>query len=162
MNNTTCSSPSPRALAVLLLRLALGLCLLWAGLHKFGVGDPKSAGMTASYQATVAGLTGMFNDTLLGGFPSSAFAHALPFLEAGSGLLLLIGLRTRCALVLAGLTLIGLVFGLMVLGKMEMLPAQTLIYVLLGLDGLALALLDAGNAFSIDACRGSCAPTPKP
>ena len=168
MNNTTpsCGSfpcaPAPRAFAALLLRLALGLCLLWAGLHKFGVGDPKSAGATASYKATVAGLTGMFNGTLLGGFPSSAFAHALPFLEAGVGLLLLIGLRTRCALMLGGLTLIGLAFGLMVLGNKEMMTPQLFIFVLILMNAVALALLESGNTLSVDTCRGSCTSAHKP
>ena len=156
MNNTTCSSPSPRALAVLLLRFALGSCFLYAGLSKFGLGGGDG------YAKTVAMLSGMFDKTLLEGFPSSAFAHALPFLEAGLGALLLIGLRTRCALVLTGFTLLGLVFGLMVLRNPAMVPSQTLIYVLVLMDAAALALLESGNPLSIDACRGSCTPAPKP
>ncbi len=156
MNNTPCSSPSPRALAVLLLRLALGSCFLFAGLTKFGLGGGPG------YTATVAMLSGMFDGTMLAGFPSSSFAHAIPFLESGAGLLLLVGLRTRCALMLTGLTLLGLVFGLMVLHKPEMMPAQTMIYVLLLLDAAALTLLESGNPLSIDACRGSCTSAPKP
>ena len=155
MDNAPSCCPGSRAWAVFLLRVVLGMCMLWAGLHKFGLGGGSG------YAQTVAMLTGMFDKTLLAGFPSSTFAHALPFLEAGSGLLLLIGLRTRCGLVLAGLTLLGLGFGLMILGKPEMMTAQLLIYVLILLDAAALALLDGGNAFSIDACRERhCAPKP--
>jgi|GEM_PF-5244070 len=160
MNNTGSNAPScgpsPRALAVLLLRLALGSCFLYAGLSKFGLGGGPG------YTATVASLSKTFNDPLLAGFPSSAFAHALPFLEAVLGALLLIGLRTRCALMLTGLTLLGFRSGLMVLHKPEMLPAQTMIYVLVLLDVAALALLESGNPLSVDACRGSCSSAPKP
>ena len=87
------------------------------------------------------------------------------FLLFGLGGLLLLGFRTRCALVLTGLTLIGLTFGMAVLHNTDVV-AKNLVYLLL--DAAALALLDAGNPLSVDACpflgRGSCSSSsaPKP
>ncbi len=150
-DNTRSCCPSGRAWAVCLLRLALGMCFLFYGLHKFGIGDPKAdKGVVAAYRSTVAGLTGLFHDTWLAGFPSSSFSHAIPFLEVGLGGLLILGFRTRAALVLTGATLIGLTFGMVVMHNLDTV-AKNLVYLLL--DGVALALVDDGNAFSLDACR---------
>ena len=139
------------AWAVFVLRVGLGVVLFFAGLMKFGIGGGQG------YAETVAGLSGMFQGTWLAGFPSAAFASALPFLEAGLGAMLLAGWRTQLALVLSGLTLAGLTFGLVVLHNKDLKPDMTLLCLLV--DAMALALLDKGNPFSLDAWRAS-RPTP--
>ncbi len=144
---------SSGAWAVLLLRLGLGTVLFFAGLQKFGIGGGQG------YSETVAMLAGMFKGTWLEGFPSQAFAGAIPFLEAGAGALLILGWRTQLALVLAGLTLIGLTLGLVALHNPDMKPDMTLLCLLV--DAMALALLEKGNPFSLDAwCAGCTAPKP--
>lgn len=56
----------------------------------------------------------------------SAYAHALPFAEGGIGLLLLLGLWTRPALVAAMLVIMSLVFGSSLLEKWSLVGDQLL------------------------------------
>ncbi|HUS13254.1 MAG TPA: hypothetical protein VMZ30_22480 [Pyrinomonadaceae bacterium] len=45
------------------------------------------------------------------------FAYAIPFAEVTAGALILLGLFTRLGLVISGLLLIGLTFGMVMLGQ---------------------------------------------
>lgn len=87
-------------LAFVLGRLLLGVNFL---MH-FLVRLPKLAGFRA-------GLVKQFADTPLPGPLVEAFAAALPFVEGGIGLLLLLGVFTRPMLVAAMLVMMSLVVG---------------------------------------------------
>ncbi|MEJ7663150.1 MAG: hypothetical protein WKG07_28215 [Hymenobacter sp.] len=56
----------------------------------------------------------------------SAYAYALPFAEGSIGLLLLLGLWTRPALVAAMLVIMSLVFGSSLLEKWDLVGGQLL------------------------------------
>ncbi|MGD7653444.1 MAG: DoxX family protein [Verrucomicrobiales bacterium] len=96
------------------LRFAFGLSILVHGAVRF----PKLA-------AFANGMSGQFDDTLLAGFPSLAFAYAIPFLEAGVGLALLLGGRFIRWGAFAGCLLMGgIMFGTCSLEKWDLLPSQ--------------------------------------
>ena len=59
----------------------------------------------------VGGMTKMFQNTVLPTSVVVPFGYALPWLEAGIGLLILIGFRTREALVSGALLMVALTFG---------------------------------------------------
>jgi thiosulfate dehydrogenase (quinone) large subunit len=122
-----------------LLRLALGAVFVLYGVNKFqaGVG------------ATIDQMARQFDRTFLPSLAVKAFAGALPSVEVVVGLLVLTGLFTRVALVLAGLELIALCAGLAVLGNAATVATNLLfllvVYVLLSHE--------EDNAFSLDAAR---------
>ncbi|MBN1475939.1 DoxX family membrane protein [Candidatus Sumerlaeota bacterium] len=97
------------ALAHLLLRLIPGILFLFAGLNKF----------IGGYGNFVSGMTGMFSeaDTWLPMFMITPYTYALPFAEVALGTLCVLGLFTRQALTLAGLLLLSLAFGQILLGN---------------------------------------------
>ncbi len=121
-----------------LLRLALGAVFLFYGISKFRTGVGTTVDM----------MTRQFDRTFLPSVLVKAFTGALPSIEVVLGLLLLLGLFTRAALVLAGLVLIVLTTGLAILGNAPTVASNLLfllvIWVLLshaeenafGLDGL--------------------------
>ena len=74
------------------------------------------------------------------------FAYAIPFIETISGALILLGLFTQGGLILSGLLLIGLTFGVVMLGQAE-LVAHNLQY---GLVNFVLLWFVDFNSFSID------------
>ena len=74
------------------------------------------------------------------------FAYAIPFCETISGLLILLGFLTRAGLTLSGLLLIGLTFGVVMLGHPDVV-AHNLIYVLINF--VLLWFVDL-NSFSVD------------
>ena len=74
------------------------------------------------------------------------FAYFIPFAETISGALILLGLFTRVGLTLSGLLLIGLTFGVVMLGQAPTV-AHNLQYVLVNF--LLLWLVDL-NRFSVD------------
>ncbi|MFZ0744692.1 MAG: DoxX family membrane protein [Terracidiphilus sp.] len=95
------SSGKDSALAYALLRATLGLNIFMHGLSRILVGPPVFA----------ATLDKMFQQTLLSGWPVHVFGLVLPWIEAGLGLLLLLGLKTRMALIGGALLIVLLTFG---------------------------------------------------
>jgi thiosulfate dehydrogenase (quinone) large subunit len=89
------------ALAYLFLRATLGLNILVHGLSRIAAG-------TAAFAAT---LVQQFHATPLPSGMVSAFAHALPWLEAAIGLLVLLGAATRFALCAGAVLILVLTFG---------------------------------------------------
>ncbi len=122
-----------------LLRLALGAVFLFYGVSKFRMG----------VGATIDMMTRQFDKTFLPPILVKAFTGALPSIEIVLGLLLLLGLFTREALVVAGLLLIVLTTGLAILGN-----APTVASNLLFLLVIWVLLSHAEeNAFGLDSLR---------
>ncbi|MGB8985679.1 MAG: DoxX family membrane protein [Candidatus Sulfotelmatobacter sp.] len=94
-------SPDDLSLAYALLRVTLGLNIFMHGTSRLlaGVGN------------FVSWMIKMFQNTVLPTAVIVPFGYALPWLEAGLGLLIIIGLRTREALVAGALLMLGLTFG---------------------------------------------------
>ena len=100
------------------MRITYGVIFLFYGLGKF-------MGGLSSF---VGGMNQQFSGKLPA-FMVMPFAYVLPFGELVSGALILLGLFTRAGLLIAGLLLIGLTFGLVMLGRADGV-AHNLIYVL--------------------------------
>ncbi|MVN78304.1 DoxX family membrane protein [Hymenobacter sp. HMF4947] len=101
-------------LAFVLGRLLLGLNFLLHGLVRI----PK----LATFQA---GVVKEFAASPLPPILVASFGHVLPFVEAGLGLLLLLGLFTRPALAATMLLIMSLVFGSSLLEKWSLVGDQT-------------------------------------
>ncbi len=127
------------ALGGTLLRLGLGMLFTVAALGKFL--GPGYLGFARSMQES-------FAKTWLPGLLVAPFAYVLPLVETAVGILLLVGLFTRPTLVVTGLLLIVLAFGMMVQGNGTVVAAN-LNYVLL--VAVTLVLLAESNPYSIDA-----------
>ena len=110
--------PLTRSLVALLLRLGLGLLFLMVGLAKF------HQMREGTYPATIIR---MFEKTNLRGVPQ--FAAALPYAEVGLGIALMLGLLTPLTASLAGVLLLQLLFGQLVLGDPKAFP-NMMIYLL--------------------------------
>jgi thiosulfate dehydrogenase [quinone] large subunit len=95
-----------REIAYALLRMTLGIMFLFFGIGKFTMGIGNFA---SGMQQNFAGKLPSF---LLG-----PFAYILPFAEVTIGLLLLLGLLNVFGLILAGLLMIALVFGMVLQGQ---------------------------------------------
>src|SRR5207253_10781510 len=124
-----------RAIAYTLMRVAYGVIFLFYGIGKFmgGLGN----------------FVGGMNQQFSGKLPSKMvmpFAYFIPFAETISGILILLGLFTRLVLTLSGLLLLGLTFGVVMLGQAPTL-AHTLQYVLVNF--VLLWLVDL-NRYSLD------------
>jgi thiosulfate dehydrogenase [quinone] large subunit len=102
-------------LAFVLGRLLLGINFLTHLLVRL----PKLAGFQA-------GLVKQFAGTALPTALVAPYAAALPFVEGGVGLLLLLGLFTRPALVAAMLVMMSLVFGSSLLEQWDTVASQML------------------------------------
>src|SRR5260370_24463328 len=89
-----------RRLAFAFLRFTLGLNILMHGAVRLPI-----------LSAFVAGLEKEFAKTPLPPFAVKAFAYSLPFEEGLVGLLVLVGLWTRNALLLGALSMAAFVFG---------------------------------------------------
>lgn len=90
-----------REIAYLLLRLAVGMMFLFYGVGKFFQGlDEFSSGLVES-----------FSESPLPAFLVEPFAYLLPFIEVTVGLLLVLGLFTRFALIATGVLMLALTFG---------------------------------------------------
>ena len=74
------------------------------------------------------------------------FAYLIPFAEVTAGLLILLGLFTRLGLIISGLLLIGLTFGMVILGQAPTV-AHNLQYALVNFVLLWLSDL---NGYSLD------------
>ena len=124
-----------REIAYALLRVTVGVIFLFYGIGKFmgGIGN------------FVGGMNQQFSGKLPA-FMVMPFAYVIPFGELISGALILLGLYTRAGLILSGLLLIGLAFGLVMLGRPDTV-AHNLIYALVNFVLLWFADL---NRFSLD------------
>jgi thiosulfate dehydrogenase [quinone] large subunit len=123
-------------LAFVLGRLLLGLNFLMHGLVRI----PKLAVFSA-------GIGKEFAAAPLPPALVSAYAHALPFVEGGIGLLLVLGLFTRPALVAAMLAIASLIFGSSLLEKWSLVGDQ-MVY---GLFIITLVLHLQRNRLCLDA-----------
>jgi thiosulfate dehydrogenase [quinone] large subunit len=102
-----------RKLAYLVLRFTLGLSILMHGLVRL----PH---LTAFADATVK----LFAATLLPAILVRSFALTLVFLETTVGLLLVLGLWTRMALLLGTLSMASLIFGTALRSDWDILAIQ--------------------------------------
>jgi thiosulfate dehydrogenase (quinone) large subunit len=107
-----------RTVAYALMRVTYGVIFLFYGVGKFMAGLSNFVG----------GMNQQFSGKLPA-FMVMPFAYVLPFGEMIAGSLILLGLFTRVGLTVAGLLLIGLTFGLVMLGQADKV-AHNLIYVL--------------------------------
>ena len=119
MSNDTPSSVSSRehTAAFLLLRLFLGLRALLAGIEKFESGGNYSFEIYYRNMARMA--NGITSASFMPLWATKTFAFFLGYVLIALGLALLLGVRTRCALTLLGLTWVGLSFGLMAVQENE-------------------------------------------
>jgi thiosulfate dehydrogenase (quinone) large subunit len=95
-----------REIACALLRVTTGVIFLFYGVGKFMIG--------------ISNFVGGMNPNFSGKLPAfmvMPFAYAIPFAEVISGVLILFGLFTRAGLIISGLLLIGLTFGVVMLGQ---------------------------------------------
>src|SRR5437660_11474783 len=124
-----------RAIAYTLMRVAYGVIFLFYGIGKFRGG--------------LGSFVGGMNQQFSGKLPAAMvmpFAYAIPFAETVSGVLILLGLFTRVGLTLSGVLLIGLTFGLVILGQAPIV-AHTLQYILVNF--VLLWFVDM-NRYSLD------------
>jgi thiosulfate dehydrogenase [quinone] large subunit len=124
-----------RETAYALLRVTLGVIFLFYGIGKFISG--------------VSNFVGTMNQQFSGKLPAfmvMPFAYAIPFAEVTAGALILLGLFTRLGLVISGLLLIGLTFGMVMLGQAPTV-AHNLQY---GLVNFVLLWLLDLNRYSLD------------
>jgi len=126
-----------------LLRVTLGVIFLFYGVGKFMGG--------------LANFVGGMNQRFSGKLPAAMvmpFAYAIPFCELISGVLILLGLFTRIGLTISGLLLVGLTFGVVMLGDAPTV-AHNLQYALINF--ILLWLVDL-NRYSLDAVFARRAP----
>jgi thiosulfate dehydrogenase (quinone) large subunit len=124
-----------RETAYALLRVTMGVIFLFYGINKLISG--------------VNSFVGTMNQQFSGKLPAfmvMPFAYAIPFAEVTAGALILLGLFTRLGLVISGLLLIGLTFGMVMLGQAPTV-AHNLQY---GLVNFVLLWLVDLNRYSLD------------
>src|SRR2546430_15127624 len=95
-----------RETAYALTRITYGMIFLFYGIGKFRGG--------------LASFVGGMNQQFSGKLPAAMvmpFAYFIPFAETISGALIVLGLFTRVCLTLSGILIIGLTFGLVLLGR---------------------------------------------
>ena len=103
--------------AFLLLRLFLGFRTLLAGLEKFEAGGRYNLANYATNMDHMAqGITGA---SFLPLWMTKTFAHSLGYVMIALGVAILLGLKSRISLTLAGLVYVGLSFGLMAVQENE-------------------------------------------
>lgn len=137
MNNSEKSFRAPdAALAYLLLRLTLGMNFTMHGLARIFSGEGKFVGGEMQAYAT-----SFLPQPLL-----LAFFNALPWIEATLGILILVGLFTRIALICGGLLITVLTFGIGLRQNWET-AGQQLLYALVFAVMVAFVLW---NRYSID------------
>ena len=93
--------PDDSSLAYALLRITLGLNIFMHGTSR----------LLAGISNFVSGMIKMFQSTVLPTAVVVPFGYALPWLEAGLGFLIIVGFRTREALVAGSLLMLALTFG---------------------------------------------------
>lgn len=90
-----------REIAYALLRVTVGVMFFFFGVGKFLQGLDRFA----------SGMVQRFANSPLPSVLVEPFGYTLPFLEVGIGALLILGLFTRIALILSGLLMLALTFG---------------------------------------------------
>ncbi len=110
-SNSSSTTRCDYTAAFLLLRLFLGLRTLLAGLEKFEANKSYSFSNYTENMTRMA--TGISNYSMIPIWAAKAFALSLGFLLVGLGATILLGIKTRNSLFLAGLVYVGLGFGLM-------------------------------------------------
>jgi thiosulfate dehydrogenase (quinone) large subunit len=133
-----------RSVAYALMRATFGITFLFFGITKFTRGLSTFAG---GMQQRFAGKLPMLI--------VMPFGYSLPFIEVLVGTLILLGLLNQISLVLSGLLLIVLTFGMIILGDTPTV-ANNLIYVLIN---FALLYLADYNLYSVDRLRGTSLPS---
>src|SRR5436190_13975857 len=126
---------SNREIAYALTRVNYGVIFLFYGIGKFMGG--------------LSNFVGGMNQQFSGKLPAvmvMPFAYFIPFAETISGALILLGLFTRVGLTLSGLLLIGLTFGVVMLGQAPTV-AHNLQYVLIN---FVLLWFVETNTYSLD------------
>jgi thiosulfate dehydrogenase [quinone] large subunit len=103
--------------AFLLLRLFLGLRTLLAGIEKFELQGVYSIGHYYENMGRMA--QGITSASFIPLWMSRTFAHSLGYAFIVLGVALLLGIRTRMALILTGILYVGLSFGLMAVQESE-------------------------------------------
>ncbi len=124
-----------RETAYALTRITYGVIFLFYGIGKFRGG--------------ISNFVGGMNQQFSGKLPAAMvmpFAYFIPFAEAISGALILLGLFTRVGLTLSGFLLIGLTFGVVMLGQAPTV-AHNLQYVLIN---FVLLWFVEMNTYSLD------------
>ncbi len=124
-----------RETAYALTRITYGVIFLFYGIGKFRGG--------------ISNFVGGMNQQFSGKLPAAMvmpFAYFIPFAEAISGALILLGLFTRVGLTISGILLIGLTFGVVMLGQAPTV-AHNLQYVLVNF--VLLWFVDL-NRYSVD------------
>jgi thiosulfate dehydrogenase [quinone] large subunit len=102
-----------KTIAFVLARLAVGASMLGHGLVRL----PKLAGFSEWMQ-------GVFKDSMMPAALITPFSYILPIAEFVSGVLIVLGLLTRPALILASLAMIALIFGSCMVEKWDWIPSQ--------------------------------------
>jgi thiosulfate dehydrogenase [quinone] large subunit len=129
---------TPESVAGFLLRFALGVLFFFAAVGKFTGPGPRGFANWILQE---------FEGTYLPRILVLPYAYTLPYLELLLGVVLILGIFTRLSLTVAGLTLISLAFGKMVLQDHPTV-ANNLNYVLMAALALWFAWKD--NAISVD------------
>ena len=128
-----------RTIGYALTRITYGVIYLFYGVGKFRGG--------------LSNFVGGMNQQFSGKLPAAMvmpFACCIPFAETISGALIVLGLFTRVGLTISGLLLIGLTFGVVILGQAATV-AHNLQFVLLNF--LLLWFVEM-NRYSLDAFVG--------
>ena len=102
---------SDTAIAYAILRLTFGVNLCFRGVVRITING---------LDQFAAGLTAQFEQIWIPDFAVNAFGHVLPPVETVMGLMLIIGLFTRPALILGGLMMTSLMFGTMFLQNFDL------------------------------------------
>jgi thiosulfate dehydrogenase (quinone) large subunit len=128
--------PLDRKIAYLMLRFTLGLNILMHGLVRL-----------PHLNAFADGMVKLFRETPLPAIIVRPFALSLVFVEASVGLLVLLGLQTRWALLVGSLLMASVVFGTALQSDWNTLAIQMLY------ASIYAALIAARqyNAYSVDA-----------
>jgi len=108
----------------LLIRLMFGLIFIVYGLEKI-----------LAYESSVSNMAATFSDTWLPLFLVYGFMYILPFIEISLGIAYLIGFKYRVTLLVTGILLTLLTFGLAVRGEFEPV-SRNLVYFFILLIGL--------------------------
>lgn len=101
------------SLTFVLLRLAVGMSMFGHGLVRI-VKLPKFS----------AWMIGQFEKSILPEALVTPFSYLLPIIEFGIGVLLLIGLFTKQALIIGGITMVLLIFGSSMIEEWGAIPSQ--------------------------------------
>ena len=134
---TSTLDPSDSSLAYAIFRLTFGVNIMFRGIVRIMNGlDTFAGGMLKQFEMT------WFPPSLI-----DTFAHTLPWIETALGLLLILGLWTRPALVVGGLMMTSLTFGTMFLQNFDLAWLQ-LTY---AIGFFLLLAARAWNVISLDA-----------